>query len=569
MKNLFISLATILIMVSCDFLNKEPHSLVLEDYFNNEAELQAFLTGVYSPLMHEQFYGSSYALYNGGADDLTFFGRNAPPSGGSIMTGNANSGNANISAYWRLLYEGVNRANMLVEQAKDNPNISDSICNKAIAEAKCLRAFYYFHLVQGWGDVPFRLESTESVIGLDAERTDKEIIYEQILSDMKNSIEFLPESSTVSHTEFLTKSAVQGIIARVYLFRAGECYRDNKTPNETLRGEYFAAAKEWASKVKDSYLHGLVTPYSRIFIDLSEDKYNSTGVRESIWEAAMAGNRTTPEQAAGRLGNLLGFGGPDFSSTEAFKNLGGLANPGYGYGYAIASLKLYEMYENEGDTARGDWSIANFTYTQTATGDRPVTGKRFYFGKLRPEYVAPAGFTFVEEAKSTSDNRKTRIVAKYRREYEKALPKNKNYTPINFPILRYSDVLLMIAEADNELTAKPSELAYECIDAVRERAGLTPLNGTGLTQTQFRNAIKNERAMELCFEGVRRWDLIRWGDFYTAMRDMEGYIYKTGWDSNHSYAVDYYRVSAAYNYFPIPDTEMALNKKITVNNPGW
>ena len=553
-------------MVSCDFLNKEPHSLVLENYFNNETELQAFLTGVYSPLMHEHFYGSSYALYNGGGDDLTFFGRNTPPTGGCIMTGNANSGNARVSAFWRLLYEGVNRANMLLEQVDKNPEISETAREKAKAEARFLRGFYYFHLVQGWGDVPFRLESTKTVIGLDAERTDKEIIYEQILSDMKSSIAALPESSEVSHTEFLTKSAAQGIIARVYMFRAGECYRDNKTPDNDFRMECFTQAREWALKVKDSYLHDLVTPYSRVFIDLSEDLYNSTGTRESIWEAAMAGNRSTPEQAAGRLGNELGFGGPDFSTNEAYKNLGGLANPGYSYSFAVASLKLYDMYAAEGDTARGDWSIANFKYTLSGA----VSGKEFYYGKLR-DHVAPAGFTYTEDTNvnSTFNKNKTRSVAKYRREYEKVLPKNKNYTPINFPILRYSDVLLMIAEADNELTATPSALAYECIDAVRRRASLTPLDGTGLTQRQFRDAIKTERAMELCFEGVRRWDLIRWGDFYTAMRDMEGYIGRDGWDAAHDYAAIYYRVSAAYNYFPIPDAETALNKKITSNNPGW
>ena len=563
---IFISFVSMLSITSCDFLDKEPHSLVLEYYFNNDAELQSFLTGVYSPLMHERYYGSSYALYNGGGDDLTFYGRPSSNSGGSILCANANSGNAHIAAYWRLLYEGVNRANMLLERADNNPNLTDSLANKAMAEAKCLRAFYYFHLVQGWGDVPFRLQSTKTVIGLDAERTSKEIIYNQIVTDMKDAIAYLPNSTAVPHTEFLTKSAVQGLLARVYLFRAGECYRDNQAPNETLRRECFTQAKEWALKVKDSNIHGLVKPYSRVFIDLSEDAYNSTGVRESIWEAAMAGNRGTPEQAAGRLGNELGLSRMDFSSLESVKDLGGIANPGYGYNFGVATLKLYNMYEEEGDTARGDWSIANYAYIQTSAG---VTGKRFYYGKLRPEYVAPDGYIYTEESEATSANNKTRIAAKYRREYEKVLPKNRNYTPINFPILRYSDVLLMIAEADNELTATPSDLAYECIDEVRERAGLTPLQGSGLTTEQFRNAIKKERAMELCFEGVRRWDLIRWGDFYLAMREMEGYIYQTGWSASHTYAVDYYRISPAYNYFPIPDAEMSLNKQITANNPGW
>jgi len=333
---------------------------------------------------------------------------------------------------------------------------------------------------------------------------------------------------------------------------------------------YFAEAKRWALEVKESTLHGLVTPYSRVFMDLAQDKYNSTGVRESIWEAEEAGNRGTVEQAAGRIGNTIGFGSSnDFSSTEGIKELMGLANPGYSYKFAYASLKLYEMYEAEGDTARGDWNIANYEYTFASTAPKQVTGRKYYFGKLRPGTFVPNGYTFTEETATVSNRTKTRCAAKYRREHEVEGPKNKNYTPINFPILRHSDILLMIAEADNELTAVPSDLAYECIDAVRVRAGITPLTGSGLTKEQFRDFIKKERAMEFAFEALRRWDLIRWGDFTVTMRNMQAVVEQDGWSSGLKYASAYYNVSDAYNYFPIPDTEMSVNKLITVNNPGW
>ena len=250
-----------------------------------------------------------------------------------------------------------------------------------------------------------------------------------------------------------------------------------------------------------------------MFLDLAQDKYNSTGVLESIWEAEEAGNRTTVEQASGRLGNTVGFGSSnDYSSNEEYKNLAGMLNPGYSYKFAYGSVKLYEMYESEGDTSRGDWNIANYEYVFAGTTAKEVKGRKYYFGKLRPGTVAPPNFTYTEETASLSNKNKTRCAAKYRREYETVLPKNKNYTPINFPILRYSNILLMIAEADNELTAVPSDLAYACLDSVRIRAGITPLTGAGLTKEQFRNVIKKERAMELCFEALRRWDLIRWGD---------------------------------------------------------
>ena len=118
-----------------------------------------------------------------------------------------------------------------------------------------------------------------------------------------------------------------------------------------------------------------------------------------------------------------------------------------------------------------------------------------------------------------------------------------------------------------DLNRRPS--GYECVDAVRQRAGILPLEGRGLTKNQFRDAIKKERAMELCFEAIRRWDLIRWGDFTTSMQTMQSFVNQDGWNYSMKYAAAYYNVSDAYNYFPIPDSEMSINKLITSNNPGW
>ena len=128
----------------------------------------------------------------------------------------------------------------------------------------------------------------------------------------------------------------------------------------------------------------------------------------------------------------------------------------------------------------------------------------FSYGKTDP------GSTYGDrESKNDANKNRNRAAAKYRREYE-ADKKSKNDTSINFPLLRYSDILLMIAEAENEVNHGPNDLAYECINAVRERAGISKLQAN-LDEENFRKAIKDERAMELCFEYTRRFDLIRWG----------------------------------------------------------
>ena len=135
-------------------------------------------------------------------------------------------------------------------------------------------------------------------------------------------------------------------------------------------------------------------------------------------------------------------------------------------------------------------------------------------------------------------------------------------------LFRYADVLLMIAECENEIHGGPTALAYQCINEVRKRAGISSLSG--LDQENFRNAVKDERAMELCFEMTRRFDLIRWGDFKKNMNELAARAKSgTNWNLGPSNVYTYFQVSDAYNYFPIPSNEMAINKKITANNPGW
>lgn len=576
-KYIFSLFLVIGVMSSCsDFLDKDPTKPTPGTYFNTEAELKNFLLGVYSPLMQEHFYGDSYPLYIAGGDDLTFYQRSETKS--SMLCASATSSNAEITSYWRVLYDGINRANMLLKYADKNPEILESVRVKVKAEALFLRSFYYFNLVQGWGDVPFRLEPVEEAENLSIPRTDRDIIYDKIIADIEDAIPNLPLITDLTSPGTISQTAAQGILARIYLFRAGEHFRQNKNAGAE-KNEYLTKSREWALEVYNSGLHKLAPSYKQVFIDMASDKYNSQGVYESMWEVEEAGNRINSlANSAGRIGNTLGFGADyDYSSNTAFKGLTGIKNPGYSYRFAFASLKLYNMYEEEGDTERGNWNIADYEYKYLDKNDKSqgIIGLTYFAGK-KPNGSATEtinGFVYEEDATTTSKN-KTRCAAKYRREYEATIPKNKNYTPINFPILRYSDVLLMLAETENELNG-PDD-AYKYINEVRERAGLDELDSTNTpSYADFKDAVKKERAMELCFEALRRWDLVRWGEFHTTMNAMVGYINSNlgtdagkGWNTSHQYAEAYYKVPASYVYYPIPDWELSTNKSIT-QTTGW
>ena len=98
----------------------------------------------------------------------------------------------------------------------------------------------------------------------------------------------------------------------------------------------------------------------------------------------------------------------------------------------------------------------------------------------------------------------------------------------------------------------------------------TPADLSGLDQEGFRNALKDERAMELCFEYTRRFDLIRWGEYIEKMNELAPVAQAGGsWTQGASNVYTYFQISQAYNYFPIPASEIAVNKQINRNNPGW
>lgn len=595
-KMAFFSLLATCSLASCDFLEKDPYKIVPENYFTSETDARNFLTGIYANLGQSSFYGGDYMELVGG-DDLEFYGGSTGRiANKGLICNNATSGDQAVYNFWANLYSGIERANILLERIDNIPGMSDQTRLQYKSEARFLRAFYYFNLVQCWGDVPFKTASSlsaESVSGKDIARTDKNVIYQFIVTEMEEAADE-QTGGLLSARELgykpgrISKSAAWGILARVYLFWAGEHNRDGKPASDAVRN-YYERASFFGQKVMKEG-HALAKNYWDPFIDMCSDKYNTTA-NESIWEVEFAGDGTGDVRAEGRIGNTIGIQCSDFSSLM---NVVGKSDPGYCYGFIWATPKLYDLYVANGDKERFTWSISPFVYrkinSQPSLGivGRTFESKELYelvmsegwYGEKSYIYDGPnAGEKFDSKKNQIGDlykeqtagaERKDLCCGKFRREYEQTPKKNKNMTYINFPILRYSDVLLMVAEAENAYHGEPTALAEQCLREVRERAGISDLTGTFTSGEQFLNAIKDERAMELCFEYTRRFDLIRWGDFVEDMQEQSVKAASGGknWDQGAQVA-PFFNVTATYLYFPIPDAERAVNKLITSNNPGW
>jgi hypothetical protein len=416
-----------------------------------------------------------------------------------------------VAALWKNLYVGIERANTLLANLEKTEMDNDKK-SMVRGEALFLRAFYYFTLVQYYGDVPLKLEPSNSVNNVDIARTPSKEVYAQIIADMKEAETLVKTATAVGSSGQISKSTVRGILARVYLTMAGAPLRDT---------EKFKDAREWALKVKESNEHILNPDYKQIFINETQDIED---FKECIWEAECWGTNNDDQREGGRIGNENGV----LCRSTDFGNIG------YAYGFNSTTWKLYNLYD--AIDVRRDWAIS--TYTLNADGVKTPLAATNIYG---------------------------RNVAKWRREYELLSPKNKNYTPTNFPMLRYADVLLMLAEAENEVTGATT-LAHEALNLVRKRAGL--LDTTIAGQDGFRDEIRNERARELCFEGLRKNDLIRWGIFVETMQDASDEIKAKATATYNYAAVNAANVNERHLLYPIPLTEMSLNKKM-VQNPFW
>ena len=524
LSNIMLLLSFVLIAGCNKFLDTQPQNVTPESkYYTTAAQLNSALTGVYNVLASANLYGDAMWDAYGVPTDESFYTSTSTITGPQLMS--FTSSDPNVANTWAELYIGINRANLVLENI--NKPTMDSTSRATIkGQALFLRAYYYFLLVSNWGDVPMRLNSTSSPDSISFPRTDSKVVYDQIIADMTVADSLVQPITFYGFGGRVSKTTVEGILARVCLYRAGYPFTDDHLP-------WFKQSLYWSNKVIGAGIHSLNPSYTQVFINHCQNIYD---IKESMWEVMFYGTgNSNPYPQTGRVGNINGVSCKDLVF-------------GYSYGYIASQSKLYSSF-NAKDTIRRDWSISTYTDTTSLTG---VTARQYY-------------------SKTSIYNR---CAAKWRREYEIGNNKQKNNTSINFPLLRYSDVLLMKAEAENEVNNGPTSEGYNVINQVRRRGFGFPVNTpnvisdvpSGLSYAAFQQAVYDERYKELCFEALRRNDLIRWGIYIPTMKALAQQM-PSGAPALASVAA--YNIQQKNVLLPIPIGELSLNPAIGNQNAGW
>lgn len=533
---LTIIIAVSMLTASCSFLDTEPFDYVDEsDLYHSETMATAGLAGVYDALTTAGTYGQNlWGDLDAGSDILVY---NRAYGTGYMQISNYNYNNSDkaLLQSWTDLYAAVNRANDYIrrmEQADAEEVGGQAAKARFIGEARALRALCYMNLVAFWGEVPLRLEPT---YGLDSQQMPKASqpqIYAQITADLEAAARDCADVRELSGPGRMSKTAAQALLARAYIWQAGY----------PLYADTWHKALDCVRAVVDSGRHSLLPRsaggYRQLFINMCSNLYDLNW-RESMFEIEFYGNGQTQTNEAGRLGLYIGV--TQQTASDDYP---------YAYGLYDATKYLFRLYDDGDD--RQWWNIADYKYV---TVDGHVT----------------------EQARTEAERRQNDgNAAKWRAKYIPERPLSRNNSSINFPVIRYADVLLMLAECINHVNGGPTPEAFDALNRVRLRAGApekTLADAPGFES--FDLLLRDERTRELCFELPRRMELRRHGPDYFASQlailadqGLDSQNRRTGYELESVKALPALNFQPRHIYFPIPQAELNVNRACT-QTAGW
>jgi hypothetical protein len=393
----------------------------------------------------------------------------------------ATPGNAQIERPFNQLFQGIEYANIVIDNIPKMEMYSSGTdqqkkqLQRMWGEALTLRAQFYFEAIRNWGDLPahFAPASTEAVKVPFPTRVDRNVLYDHLLEDLKKAEDMVPWRNELGSMgddldERITKGAVKGLRARIALFRGGYSLSQNgQMERSSDYQKFYQIAKDETNDIINSGQHSLNASFKSLWKDQVGSRTVADPNGELMFQASAIGLTSAEDTKLGY------YNGPRVN------NLGNSSiNPLATYFY------LFDSTDTRRDVTIAPYNVAADGITKIGLALTAIND-----GKYRRDWVTPA-----------------------------VSPTNQvQYLSAKWQILRYSDVLLMFAEAENELNG-PTTQAYNALNMVRRRGFGKPIGTadavvdlpSGLSKADFFKAVVRERSLELGGEGVRKFDLIRW-----------------------------------------------------------
>jgi len=411
-----------------------------------------------------------------------------------------NGDNLLVRNWWTGLYSVIAQSNLVLQKVPGINPMDETRKAQILGEARFLRAWAYFYLVRLYGDVPLILEPQSATSeNFYPTRAATQDVYNTIVDDLTQAeAAGLPWQDASGRA---SKAAVKSLLAKVYLTMAGQPLNKG--------AEYYALARDKALDVIQNSGISLFPTYGDLHSLSQENK--GEHIFEIQYLATVAGN---PMQQL-----LL----PNFKDVSAYSDE---------VGSTVPTRQFYNSFE-PGDLRAKDRE--GFFYTSYYSGGNGAL-KQLNAPYIFKHFDVVANGTAGTEGTTQSD--------------------------LNWPQIRYADVLLIYAEAQNRADGSPNQQAYDAVNAIRRRAQLPVLAGLG--QTQFEEAVWRERWHELCYEGVTWFDMVRLRKAYNETTNTFENFVGHKFPDNPSIVLQ-----EKHLLFPLPTVELRNNPQLTPQNPGY
>jgi starch-binding outer membrane protein, SusD/RagB family len=489
---LFFSIALLsMVFISCKkYLDADsPSVFTNEEIFSNVPDASKAVYGIYAMFNQDAFTSRVSNNFTGNTDvEVGQVGATPDGSRRDIWSFEANSSNTDLLTVWNNAYIAINRANDCIEGIEKSALANDKAMLQLKGEAKTLRAYWYYLLMNHWGDVPFKATPTKSTDNFYLGKTSRDSILTFLIQDLRDIEGSMQWADQLDYgTERIGREFVLGMISKLALMRGGYWLHPDLTmKRKSDYLDYYQIANTYAKKLISLKPRSLPN-YATVFQNLNN--YVKTSNSDVLYEVAFA----------------PGFGDVGWSVGVA------VAQGSHPYGSTTIQMNLTPSYYHSFDTTdlRLPVTCSIVSYNDTL-GQVPVAVTSITINKWnRLKVPTPLGQA---SAKGTG---------------------------INWPLMRYSDVLLMLAESENELNG-PNGEAQEALKQVRQRAFATSDWGTKVdayvasvaaSKEIFFNALVNERAWEFGGEFLRKYDLERWNLYGKKIADTRNLLIQMGQDA--------------------------------------